>query len=66
MRMAEHFAGFRKHMIEPSQVRILAYLHALPDGGAGAPVDRRQSVGGVSSQSAAATAGARLLILCCS
>ena len=22
-----NFAGFRKHVIEPSQVRILAYLH---------------------------------------
>jgi dihydroorotase len=27
-----HFAGFRKHVIEPSQVRILAYLHVSHAG----------------------------------
>ena len=27
-----NFAGFRKHVIEPSQVRILAYLHVSHAG----------------------------------
>src|ERR1700716_723559 len=27
-----NFAGFRKHVIEPSQVRTLAYLHVSPAG----------------------------------
>src|SRR6266566_5137706 len=31
-----NFAGFRKHVIEPSQVRILAYLHVSHAGTSGA------------------------------
>ena len=39
----------------PHQVSVR--VRSLPDGGAGAPVDRGQSVGGVSSRSAAGRAG---------
>ena len=33
-----NFAGFRKHVIEPSQVRILAYLHVSHAGVFGSPI----------------------------
>jgi hypothetical protein len=44
----------------PHQVSIR--VRSLPDGGAGASVDRKRSVGGVSSRSAAGKAGARSVI----